>query len=267
MPVTAFVHHKGGVGTTMLVQLLAAELAGGGRRVLAVDLDPQGNLSRRMGYQEHQLDERLTTAEVVKEADPQLLLDKALLPCQWEPDWAEQIDLVPARLELENRVPEAGIPGSWRRLHRALDLAREKYDDVLIDVPPTLGHLFDLASCAADYVILPTTPTYDGIRGAKRIIRLIDDRERRVDMGLRAQVIGIVINGKRAGVRDHTDRIDQALRTWGDMVWSPHITLRAGVAGADERAEPPQIITDPAGPMIRLAAEQLTRRYLQETTE
>lgn len=264
MPVTAFVHHKGGVGTTMLVQLLAAELAARGRAVLAVDLDPQGNLTRRMGYQEHQLDQRLTTAEIVKEADPQLLMDKALLPCQWEPDWASRIQLVPARLELENRVYEAGIPGSWRRLHRALDIARQKFDDVLVDVPPTLGHLFDLAACASDELFLPTSPTYDGIRGAKRIIKLITDQERRIALGMHAEILGIVINGKRIGVRDHADRIDQALRTWGDLVWSPHITLRAGVAGADERAEPPQVITGEAGPMIRMAAKQITDRYLRE---
>lgn len=266
MPVTALVHHKGGVGTTMLVQLLAAELAAGGRRVLAVDFDPQGNLSRRMGYQEHQLDDRLTTAEITSAADPHLLMDKAILPCQWEPDWAERIDLVPARLELENRVAEAGVPGSWRRLHRALEIAREKYDDVLIDTPPTLGHLFDMAACAADGAILPTSPTYDGIRGTKRIIRLINDPERRTALGMRAKVLGIVINGKRP-TADHADRVDEALRTWGELVWQPQITLRAGVAGADERAEPPQCITDAAAPMIRMAAKSLTGRYLEEISK
>lgn len=266
MPVTAFVHHKGGVGTTMLVQLLAAELAMRGRQVLAVDLDPQGNLSRRMGYQEHELENRPTTAELVKEADPQLLMDAALLPCQWGHEWAENILLVPARLELENRVSEAGVPASWQRLHRALAHARDKFDDVLIDVPPTLGHLFDLATCASDYLLLPTSPTYDGMRGAGRILQLVGDRDRRVALGLRAEVLGIIINGRRMGVRNHGDRVDEALAQWGELVWEPSITLRNGVADADERAEPPQTITGPAAPMIRNAAEDLVRRYLQDVT-
>ncbi|MFC6885266.1 MULTISPECIES: ParA family protein [Actinomadura] len=263
MTVTAFVHHKGGVGNTMLLQLLAGELARRGRQVLAVDLDPQANLSRRMGYQESQLENRVTVAEVIKTADPQLLMDRHL-PCQWEEDWAQNIRLLPSRLELENRVPEAGIPGSWRRLHLALELARGAFDDVLIDLPPTMGHLFDLACCAADGLLLPTSPTYDGMRGTQRIIDTVNDPERRTALGLHAWIWGVILNGKRSGVADHAERIDQATARWGDLLWGHPITLRQPVASCEERAEPPQRTPGEAGVMIRAAGAAIADRYLAD---
>lgn len=262
MPVIAFVHHKGGVGTTMLTQLLAGELAKRGRKVAAVDLDPQGNLSRRMGYEQHQLADRLTTAEVVQTGAPDTFA-QALLPCQWEPDWAEHIYLVPARLELENRVAEAGVPGSWRRLHRAVDRARYQFDDILIDTPPTMGHLFDLAACAADGLVLPTTPTIDGMNGTNRIIAMINDAERRTALGMHAEILGIVLNGQQTGVKDHAMNVTTARNGWGDLLWGMPITLRASVGGAGERAEPPQTIEGPAAPMIRCAAKDVVERYLE----
>ncbi|WP_084781144.1 ParA family protein [Planobispora rosea] len=239
MPVITYANHKGGVGKTNGVEGMAAGLAMRGRRVLVVDLDPQGNLSRRMGYQEHELESRPTIAEAVREHTPEAL-QTTFLPCQWEPDWAENITLVPSRIELEERVSEAGVPLSWQRLHRCLAPIAGQFDDVLIDTPPTIGHLLHLALVASDYVIGATVPTYDSVRGIYRLQTFVDDPDQRQGLGLRCRMIGVLIGMKRTNVSTHDQRTQELLDMFGDLVWQPHLPLRAAVEEASERAEPPQ---------------------------
>lgn len=263
MAVCAAANHKGGVGKTTIITLLAAELARRGRRVLAVDLDPQGNLSRSLGYREADLETRPTMAEAVHAADPDVLRT-ALLPCQWEDDWAERITLAPSRIELENRVAEAGVPGAWLRLRKALAPLVDEYDDVLIDTPPTLGHLLHLALVAADHVIAPTVPEYDAVRGVRRLQEFLDDEQNRQALGLTASLIGVVVNARRTGVAVHEQRTREVLDTWGDLVWQPTLPLRAGVAEAIERAEPLQSAPGDTGRTISGSGVELADRYLKE---
>lgn len=263
MAVTSLANHKGGVGKTFILELLIAELAKRGRRVLVVDLDPQANLSRRVGYMEYQLEDRPTTAEAVQAANPETLRT-TLLPCQWEDDWAENITLAPSRIELENRVAEAGVPGAWLRLRKALGPVAGEYDDVFIDTPPTLGHMLHMALVASDHVIAPTVPEYDAVRGVHRLKAFVESEENRQSLGLTARMAGVIINARRTNVVVHEQRTDEAIETWGDLVWQPVIPLRAPAAEAVERGEPPQACDGEAGRILRAAAESLTDRFLKE---
>lgn len=240
MPVTTVANHKGGVGKTFLTQLLAAEMAMRGRKVLAVDCDPQGNMSRRLGYPKADLVDRVTIVEAIRDASPDVLA-ASILPCQWEAVWAESIHLVPARKELEQRSAEAGSPASWTRLARALAGVADQYDDVIIDTPPQLGHLLHLAVCASSGIIIPTTPETDSIQGVYELAGFLADPVGGQALGVTAQVTGIVVNGKRAGVATHEGRTREIADTWGEAVWQPPIPLRAKAQdAASEFAEPPQ---------------------------
>lgn len=261
--VTVFANHKGGVGKTFLLMVMAAELAMRGFKVLVVDLDPQANASRRLGYAEHELEQRPTTAEVVAESSPGIAR-RALLPCQWEPDWADNITLLPSRIELENRVSEAGVPGSWMRLEESLTPLLPEYDYVLIDTQPTLGHLLHLALVLADDVIAPAVPEYDAVRGAQRLIEFVSAPKNRRSLGIDAEVIGIVLNAKRSGVATHEERVEKSIEQWGDLVWQPALPLRAGLHDTQEFAEPPHSAGGEAGTTIRTTAKTLVDRYLQK---
>lgn len=261
--VTVFANHKGGVGKTFLLMVMAAELAQRGSKVLVVDLDPQANASRRLGYAEAELEQRPTVAEAVADSSPHIAR-QALLPCQWEPDWAERITLLPSRIELENRVSEAGVPGSWMRLDDALGPLLPDYDYVLIDTQPTLGHLLHLALVVADDVIAPAIPEYDAVRGAQRLIEFVNSPKNRRSLGIRAEVIGIVINAKRTGVATHEERVTRSIAQWGDLVWQPALPLRAGLHDTQEFAAPPHSADGEAGTTIRTTAKTLVDRYLQQ---
>jgi cellulose biosynthesis protein BcsQ len=260
--VTVFANHKGGVGKTFLLMVMAAELAMRSFKVLVVDLDPQANASRRLGYAEHELETRPTIAEAVAESSPDITR-RALLPCQWEPEWADNITLLPSRIELENRVSEAGVPGSWMRLEDALSPLLTDYDYVLIDTQPTLGHLLHLALVIGDDVIAPAVPEYDAIRGAQRLMEFVSLPKNRRSLGIHANVIGVVMNAKRSGVATHEGRTDKAIKQWGDLVWQPPLPLRAPLHDTQEFAEPPHQATGEAGTIIRDAAKKLVDRYLE----
>lgn len=290
--ITVFGNHKGGVGKTFIVTGMAAELARRGYRVLALDVDPQGNLSRRMGYREAFLEERPTMAEAIYDRSPNTLAT-ALLPCQWEEDWAARITLAPSKISLENRVPEAGVPGAWERLQDALcgplDLEAAKvagrefellrtdpavpgayrgqsvadcFDYVIMDTAPTLGHLLVLAAVAADDVVITVAPEYDSVRGGQRLMDFINDPKTRKYLDLRCEVVGQIINGQRSGVADQAAMVDTAVNAWGSTVWSPHLPLRANLAGTQTHAEPPHAASGDAGKIIRPALEKLVDQYL-----
>ncbi len=258
MPVVTIANHKGGVGKTMTALLLAAELAKQGRRVLLVDCDPQGNLSRRAGYDETELAERPSISEAIRDASPDILA-ASILPCQWADEFADRIFIVPSRKELQQRSAEAGSTAAWTRLKRALRGVADDYDDVLIDTPPELGHLLHCALVASDYIVMPTEPEMDSLKGVHRLQEFLASENEGQALGITARVIGIVVNAHRARVTTHETRAAEAVSTWGPLVWHPPIPLTVRLQDTSEFAEPPQN----AGTDLRVIAAAMGDAYLK----
>jgi chromosome partitioning protein len=151
--VIAFANQKGGVAKTTTTLNLGVALAEQGLRVLAVDLDPQGNLTMSQGWNPDEIDRsmfdvlvhRLPITEIVRSNE----LDVAV----------SSIDLAGAELALSSMI------GRERALEKALAPVRENYDFVLIDTPPSLGLLTINALVAADGVIVPVQCEYLSLRG------------------------------------------------------------------------------------------------------
>jgi chromosome partitioning protein len=239
----AVANNKGGAGKTTVIAHLAEALAVRGRRVLAVDMDPQANLSRRLGYGESELASMVTAAEVVA-ANRKGCAAEALVPCRWptsrsrrERDLADWIDLLPARYDLEARVSEAGQLGSHERLSRALDGVAEDYDVVLLDCPPSLGHLTQLGLAAADAVVLVMRPEYDHLQGAIRVRDFVATYRHHLGRPDLA-VVGVVVNehDRRRGL--HQWHADSVTETFGELLWSPPVPSRAALAEAVDAAQP-----------------------------
>src|SRR5207244_8991559 len=151
--VIAFANQKGGVAKTTTTLNLGVALAEQGMRVLAVDLDPQGNLTMSQGWNPDEIDRsmfdvlvhRLPITEIVRTNE----LDVAV----------SSIDLAGAELALASMI------GRERALEKALMPVRENYDFVLIDTPPSLGLLTINALVASDGVIVPVQCEYLSLRG------------------------------------------------------------------------------------------------------
>ena len=151
--VIAFANQKGGVAKTTTTLNLGVALKERGHRVLAVDLDPQGNLTMSQGMNPDEIERsmfdvlvhRLPLEEVIHEAE----LDVAV----------SSIDLAGAELALSSMI------GRERALEKALVPVRDDYDFVLVDTPPSLGLLTINALVAANGVIVPVQCEYLSLRG------------------------------------------------------------------------------------------------------
>lgn len=239
MPVILIGNHKGGVGKTTVTAGFAAGYAMRGRQVICVDLDPQANLTSRFAYRDEdarQLIGRSSIADAIAAASPQAFA-ASLVPCQWEPDWADNIQLSPGHTDLHYRETETGSPTAWGRLERALaDVDPETV--VLLDVPPSMGHLFGLAVAAADHIVAVSAPELDSITGVVKINQYIE--ESRAFLGSRATgVDGVVINNRRRSYV-HELRSEQLVEAFGDKVWQPPLKQNAAVLDNNERAQAPQ---------------------------
>ena len=161
----ACANQKGGVGKTTTVVNLAAYLALAGERVLIVDLDPQGNATSGFGIDRSTLD--VTLYDVLAgDTAMQATVLPTVVPGCW---------IVPASVSLAGAEVElAAADQRERRFDRVLAPARDAYDYVLVDCPPSLGLLTVNALTAADSVLIPTQCEYYALEGLSQLIATLN---------------------------------------------------------------------------------------------
>lgn len=265
MPRITIANHKGGAGKTTATVNLAAALAELGRRVLVVDLDPQANASRRLARPFLHEDPQLTTSEVVQSGADGVAGD-AIAPTGWPEPYANTVDVIPARFDLDNRVSEAGTVGAVGRLRRALDGVDDEYDLTLIDVPPTLGHLAQLGFAASDHVLVVVEPEYDSVEGALRVRDFVTGY--RTDLGRPdLAVLGYIVNRLRANVGEHAYQLDGLSERLGGDVWTPYIPEWTASKDGASAALPLRICGSARGPAMAGLWAELAQRLLTEATQ
>lgn len=256
-------NHKGGAGKTAYTVNTAAAAAKLGYRVLVIDLDPQANASRRLGFQLNRDKPVPTIAEAIK-ADTLGIGAQAVYPSRWDHELGARIDLIPSRFDLENRISEAGVVGAAFRLRRALKGVDDAYDLVLMDCPPSLGHLTQLALAAADAAIVPVEPEYDSVEGAVRMRDFIADRAG--DLGVPGlPILGYVVSRVRATVGAHAFQLSGLGELFGErQVWTPHVPERAPIKDAADAAIPLRALGRSNANEMAALYEQLAERLLAE---
>ncbi|WP_328868608.1 ParA family protein [Streptomyces sp. NBC_00304] len=231
-------NNKGGVGKSGAVVNLAASLAEAGRRVLVVDMDPQANASRRLGRPYRPENPTVTVSEVIRSGETGAASD-AIVPCGWDGIYTLRIDVIPSRFDLENRISEAAATGAKRRLTRALEGVDDRYDVTLIDCPPSLGHLTQLALSAADWGLALVEPEYDGVEGATRFRDFMADPETLADVGNdHLRFLAAVPSKVDARLGGHTHHLSTLPAIFGpDLVWEP-LPQRSVIKDAADEALP-----------------------------
>lgn len=218
--ILAIANQKGGVGKTTTSINLAASLAKTRRRVLLVDLDPQGNATMGSGVNKESV--TASTYSVLIGGDA---IETATLPVD------SGYDVVPSNASLSGAEVELiELENRERRLRNALAPIRDKYDYILIDCPPALNLLTINALVAADAVIIPMQCEYYALEGLTALLNTI----RRIREGLNPL---LEIEGLLRTMYDPRNRLDnevsaQLKRHFGDKLYRTIIPRNVRLAEA-----------------------------------
>jgi len=212
--VLALCNQKGGVGKTTSTINLGAALAEYGRRVLLVDLDPQGALSAGLGIAAHELDHTIYNLML----SPSTAITDVLMPTG-----IEGVDLIPANIDLSaGEVQLINEVGREHTLARALRPVLHAYDYVLIDCQPSLGLLTVNALACAHGVIIPLAAEYFSLRGVALLVDTIAKVQERINSDLSVEgVLVTMYDGRTVHAREVVGMLHQR---FGDTVFDTVIS-------------------------------------------
>jgi chromosome partitioning protein len=179
--VIAVANQKGGVAKTTTSVNLAACIAASGHRTLLVDMDPQGGCAVCLGMDTTVISTSVYDALV----KPRMSVQDIIVASKFGFDLAPaNIDLAGAEVELKQGLAAETV------LQRRLATAKEQYDFILIDTPPSLGILTVNSLTAADYVLIPTACEYMALRGMRMLLDTMDSVREVTNPDL--QVLGVL---------------------------------------------------------------------------
>lgn len=158
-------NQKGGVGKTTTSINLSASLASLGKKVLVIDMDPQGNTTSGLGVEKDEVEN--TVYEL-------LLGEKTIQECL-QPEIFENLSILPSNVNLAGAEIElVGVEGKEYLLKNALDEIKGDYDFVIIDCPPSLNTLTINSMCAGDTVLVPIQCEYYALEGLSQILQTVE---------------------------------------------------------------------------------------------
>jgi chromosome partitioning protein len=207
--VIAFANQKGGVAKTTSTLNLAVALAEEGKRVLTVDLDPQGNLTMSQGLNPDTIERsmydvlvhRLPLEQVIHKGEIDLAVSS--------------IDLAGAELALSSMI------GRERALERAIFPVKGEYDYVLIDTPPSLGLLTINALVASDGVIVPVQCEYLSLRGLVQLENTLSMIRENLNPHVGIQgILPTMFDGRTLHAREAVEILQE---NFGDLVFKTRI--------------------------------------------
>ncbi len=226
--ILAITNQKGGVGKTTTSINLAASLVATKRRVLLIDLDPQGNATMGSGIDKHTLE--LSGCDVLLEESG---LDEVIVHSE-----QAGYDLLPANADLTAaEVSLMKIPQSEKRLAQALEgSVAEKYDYVLIDCPPSLNMLTVNALVAAHGVVIPMQCEYYALEGLTALLDTVEKIRSTLNFNLRIEGLLRTMFDPRNNLAN--DVSAQLVEHFGDRVYRTIVPRNVRLAEAPSHGLP-----------------------------
>ncbi|MBP1906265.1 chromosome partitioning protein [Paenibacillus turicensis] len=180
--IIAIANQKGGVGKTTTSVNLSAGLASIGKRVLLIDIDPQGNTTSGVGVNKADVENCIYDV-LINEVDPR----EAIVPTM-----VDGLSIIPATIQLAGAEIEL-VPTISRevRLKRAISQVKAQFDYVIIDCPPSLGILTINSLTAADSVLIPIQCEYYALEGLSQLLNTVRLVQKHLNTSL--QIEGVLL--------------------------------------------------------------------------
>ena len=225
--IVAFSNQKGGVGKTTTCVNMAAYLATKGYKCLIVDLDPQGNATTGLGF---------AKSDVKKSVYDTLIEDTSLADVVVK-TCIDGLDLLPSNIDLAGAEIElVYVKAREHALKKVLDQARDSYDFITIDCPPSLGLLTINALAAADTVIIPIQSEYYALEGLSQLMNTIKLVVKHLNPNLKIEGVVMTLNDNRALI---SKQISEEIRKYfGKRVFDTVIPRNIRLAEAPSHGVP-----------------------------
>jgi chromosome partitioning protein len=233
--VVAITNQKGGVGKTTTAINLSAELARRGKRVLLVDVDPQGNATTGMGIEKSSVEHCIY--DVIIKSLP---LERIIRPGGVSNLWLapSTLNLAGAEIELVSAMSRE------LRLRKALEPVLPQYDHVFIDCPPSLGLLTLNAMSSADALIVPIQAEYFALEGLGQLTAVIELVHRHLNP--KVHILGVLVTMFDGRTNLATQVVDEVERYFPGLVLRTRIPRSIRLSEAPSHGAPITVF-DPKG--------------------
>ncbi|MBU8905766.1 ParA family protein [Desertibacillus haloalkaliphilus] len=231
--IMAVANQKGGVGKTTTAVNLSACLAYIGKRVLVVDIDPQGNATSGVGIEKGDVDQCIYDI-LVEDAEPSEVIRETTV---------ENLSIIPSTIQLSGAEIEL-VPTISRevRLKRALSKVESEFDYIIIDCPPSLGLLTINSLTAADSVLIPVQCEYYALEGLSQLLNTVRLVQKHLNTDLTIE--GVLLTMLDARTNLGIQVIEEVKMYFRDKVFQTVIPRNVRLGEAPSHGEP-IIIYDP----------------------
>lgn len=231
--VIAIANQKGGVGKTTTAVNLGACLAILGRKVLVVDIDPQGNTTSGLGVDKKKIGTCIY--DVIVDETP---IEDVILPTDLENLYLAPatVDLAGAEIEL---VPKLSREG---KLKKALELTRKEYDFIVIDCPPSLGLLTVNALTAADSILVPIQCEFYALEGLTQLMNTVHLVQNHLNPALKVEGVVLTMFDSRTNLS--TQVADEVKKFFREKVYRTVIPRNVRLSEAPSHGQP-IVVYDP----------------------
>ncbi len=226
--IVAFANQKGGVGKTTTTASIASILAKKGKKILAVDLDPQSNLTSGFGFDKSQQYASIYEVLVQNIDIPNVFVVS---------DINENLHLIPSKIDLAGAEIEMISRFSREKiLKEKLDAVKESYDYILIDCPPSLGLLTLNALVASDFVVIPVQCEYYALEGISQLVKTIDIVKKSLNNGL--DILGVVMTMFDVRTRLSSEVVAEVKNYFGDKLFETIIPRNVRISESPSFGKP-----------------------------
>ncbi len=224
--IISIANQKGGVGKTTTAVNLSACIAQKGKKVLLIDIDPQGNATSGLGVEAHE--GKSIYNVLVEDLDISETLHNTML---------KKLDVCPANINLAGAEIElVSMVSRETRLKEAIESVKENYDYILIDCPPSLGLITLNAFTASDSVLVPIQCEYYALEGLGQLVNTIKLVQKRLNKNL--EIEGVVLTMYDSRTNLSTEVANEVEKYFGNKVFQTIIPRNIRLSEAPSHALP-----------------------------